>query len=210
MQKSRLGDAARGETDLAATRNAQADIDLKAIRAGSMLAHAPKPCIPTPPPALRGSSASVQARASALQWRDALAARVSSSSSAAATANGSSSSPKRSSPAGGRAHAVVADASHEAQLRHAREAVAEIGPLRAAVFNVGNAARGTVLELSVEQFEAAWRASAFAGFLFARAVEPALLGNGVDDEWPSWRSRPPNPRLDSDFAISGNAFDRPL
>ena len=89
--------------------------------------------------------------------------------------------------AGGRAHAVVADASDEAQLRQARDAVAEIGSLRVAVFNVGNATRGTVLELDTEQFEAAWRASAFAGFLFARAVVPALLGNGVEEDEPFGR-----------------------
>ena len=40
MQKSRLGDAAQGETDLAATRNAQADIDLKAIRACAAMSRA--------------------------------------------------------------------------------------------------------------------------------------------------------------------------
>jgi NAD(P)-dependent dehydrogenase (short-subunit alcohol dehydrogenase family) len=89
--------------------------------------------------------------------------------------------------AGGRAHALVADASDEAQLRNGRDAVAELGSLRAAVFNVGNAARGTVLELATDQFEAAWRASALAGFLFARAVVPALLGNGVEEDEPFGR-----------------------
>jgi NAD(P)-dependent dehydrogenase (short-subunit alcohol dehydrogenase family) len=88
---------------------------------------------------------------------------------------------------GGRAHAVAADVSDEAQLRSARAEVAEIGSLRAAVFNVGNAARGTVLELVTEQFEAAWRASAFAGFLFARSVVPALFDNGVEEDAPFGR-----------------------
>ncbi len=41
--KSGLGDAAQGEADLAAARNAQADIDLKVTRAGLMLAQVPKP-----------------------------------------------------------------------------------------------------------------------------------------------------------------------
>jgi len=41
VAKSRLGDAAQGEADLAAARNAQADIDLKVTRAGLMLARAP-------------------------------------------------------------------------------------------------------------------------------------------------------------------------
>lgn len=43
LAKSRLGDAAQGEADLAAARHAQADIDLKVTRAGLMPALAPKP-----------------------------------------------------------------------------------------------------------------------------------------------------------------------
>jgi hypothetical protein len=43
LAKSRLGEAAQGEADLAAARDAQADIDLKVARAGLMLAQAPKP-----------------------------------------------------------------------------------------------------------------------------------------------------------------------
>jgi tetratricopeptide (TPR) repeat protein len=43
LAKSWLGDAAQGEADLAAARNAQADIDLQVTRAGLMPALAPKP-----------------------------------------------------------------------------------------------------------------------------------------------------------------------
>jgi predicted aspartyl protease/Tfp pilus assembly protein PilF len=43
LAKSRLGDSAQGEADLAAARKAQADIDLRVTRAGLMLAQAPKP-----------------------------------------------------------------------------------------------------------------------------------------------------------------------
>ena len=57
-------------------------------------------------------------------------------------------------------------------------AVAAIGPLHVAVFNAGNAVRGTPLELTPEQFEATWRGSTYAGYLFARGALPALLSNG--------------------------------
>jgi len=43
LAKSRLGDSAQGEADLAAARNAQADIDLRVTRAGLMVAQGPKP-----------------------------------------------------------------------------------------------------------------------------------------------------------------------
>jgi NAD(P)-dependent dehydrogenase (short-subunit alcohol dehydrogenase family) len=80
--------------------------------------------------------------------------------------------------AGGRAHALVADASDEASLQRAAAAVAALGPLQAAVFNAGNAVRGSVLDLTPAQFEAAWRGSTLAGYQFARATLPALLPGG--------------------------------
>ena len=52
------------------------------------------------------------------------------------------------------------------------------GPLRVAIFNAGNAVRGTPLEITPEQFENAWRGSTLAGFVFARAVVPRLLATG--------------------------------
>jgi NAD(P)-dependent dehydrogenase (short-subunit alcohol dehydrogenase family) len=53
-----------------------------------------------------------------------------------------------------------------------------IGRLRVAVFNAGNAVRGAPLELTPEQFEATWRGSTYAGYVFARAALPALLSSG--------------------------------
>jgi NAD(P)-dependent dehydrogenase (short-subunit alcohol dehydrogenase family) len=50
--------------------------------------------------------------------------------------------------------------------------------LRVAIFNAGNAVRGTPLEITPEQFENTWRGSTLAGFLFARAVVPRLLAAG--------------------------------
>jgi NAD(P)-dependent dehydrogenase (short-subunit alcohol dehydrogenase family) len=56
--------------------------------------------------------------------------------------------------------------------------IAAIGSLRAAVFNAGNAVRGTPLDLTPEQFESTWRGSTYAGYLFARAALPALISTG--------------------------------
>lgn len=79
---------------------------------------------------------------------------------------------------GGRALAVPGDVSSPTNVERMVAAVAAIGPLRVAVFNAGNAVRGTPLELTPEQFEATWRGSTYAGFLFARGALPALLSTG--------------------------------
>jgi NAD(P)-dependent dehydrogenase (short-subunit alcohol dehydrogenase family) len=80
--------------------------------------------------------------------------------------------------AGGRAVASPGDISSAAEVERLAASVAALGPLRAAIFNAGNAIRGTPLELTPEQFESTWRGSAYAGFLFARATVPALLAAG--------------------------------
>ena len=80
--------------------------------------------------------------------------------------------------AGAQAHPLLGDlSSPTAAVRLAAE-VARLGALRAAVFNAGNMVRGTPLEVTPEQFEATWRGSAYAGFLFARAALPRLLAAG--------------------------------
>jgi NAD(P)-dependent dehydrogenase (short-subunit alcohol dehydrogenase family) len=80
--------------------------------------------------------------------------------------------------AGGHAIALPGDVSSSADIERLVVAVAGHGTLRAALFNAGNAVRGTPLELTPEQFESTWRGSAYAGFIFARAVLPALLAGG--------------------------------
>jgi len=78
---------------------------------------------------------------------------------------------------GGAVHALpgdVSDAQDVARLASALPA----GNLRVAIFNAGNAARGTPLEITPEQFEGAWRGGTLAGFLFARAVVPRLIAAG--------------------------------
>jgi len=79
---------------------------------------------------------------------------------------------------GRRAHALPGDVSSPEDVGRIAAEVRALGILHAAIFNAGNAVRGTPLELTPEQFEATWRGSTYAGFLFARAALPALLAAG--------------------------------
>lgn len=80
--------------------------------------------------------------------------------------------------AGGRAHALAGDVSSAEDVGRLATEVKALGALHVAVFNAGNAVRGTPLELTPEQFESTWRGGTYAGFLFARATVPALLASG--------------------------------
>jgi NAD(P)-dependent dehydrogenase (short-subunit alcohol dehydrogenase family) len=79
---------------------------------------------------------------------------------------------------GGQARALPGDVSSVDDVDRLIVEAAALGPLRVAVFNAGNAVRGTPLELTPEQFEATWRGSTYAGYLFARAALPRLLAAG--------------------------------
>lgn len=79
--------------------------------------------------------------------------------------------------AGGTALAVKADASSESDILAALESARQLGPLKVAIFNVGNSVAAPSLELSAQVFEQTWRASTFGGFLFARESTRALLDN---------------------------------
>src|SRR5438477_9943806 len=80
--------------------------------------------------------------------------------------------------AGGQARALPGDLSSAADVERLIAELAGLGALRAAIFNAGNAVRGTLLDLTPAGFEATWRGSTYAGFLFARAVVPRLLASG--------------------------------
>jgi NAD(P)-dependent dehydrogenase (short-subunit alcohol dehydrogenase family) len=86
--------------------------------------------------------------------------------------------------AGGRAHAIAGDVSDEIAIGRIAAQLAELGPLRSAVFNAGNAVRGGVLDLTAAQFEQTWRGGTLAGFLFAREAVRLLLANGLDAQSP--------------------------
>jgi NAD(P)-dependent dehydrogenase (short-subunit alcohol dehydrogenase family) len=77
----------------------------------------------------------------------------------------------------GVAHALPGDVSDPQDVTRLAAELPS-GPLRVAVFNAGNAVRGTPLEITPEQFENAWRGSTLAGFLFARAAVSRLLAAG--------------------------------
>lgn len=80
--------------------------------------------------------------------------------------------------AGGLAHALPGDVSSERDIERLSRALEPLGVLHSAVFNAGNAVRGTPLELTPTEFESTWRGSTFAGFLFARTALPRLLAAG--------------------------------
>ncbi|PLZ03925.1 glucose 1-dehydrogenase [Burkholderia sp. WAC0059] len=75
----------------------------------------------------------------------------------------------------GQVHALAGDVADEAQIVRLAAAVNDLGRLRTATFNAGNAVRAPTLELTAEQFESAWRTTTLGGFLFARAALPLLL-----------------------------------
>lgn len=76
---------------------------------------------------------------------------------------------------GGRAHALAGDITDEKDVARIAAEVRALGQLRSAIFNAGNAVRAPTLELSAEQFEAAWRTNVLGAFVFARAALPLLL-----------------------------------
>jgi NAD(P)-dependent dehydrogenase (short-subunit alcohol dehydrogenase family) len=80
--------------------------------------------------------------------------------------------------AGGQAVSLTGDVSSADEVQALAAKVFALGQLKVAVFNAGNAVRGTPLELTAQQFEATWRGSTFAGFVFARAALSGLLGAG--------------------------------
>lgn len=78
--------------------------------------------------------------------------------------------------AGRRALAVPSDASDPAAVQRAYAEIERgLGVPSVLVYNTGAFHVGGVLELSPETFESAWRILCFGGFLWARAVAPAML-----------------------------------
>ncbi|WP_233806884.1 SDR family NAD(P)-dependent oxidoreductase [Paraburkholderia sp. HP33-1] len=98
--------------------------------------------------------------------------------------------------AGGQADALPGDVTSESELAAIARQLSEHGTLEVAIFNAAGATRGPTLELSVEQFETAWRVTTLGGFLFARASLPSLLAAGrgsllFTGATASLRGRPP-------------------
>ncbi|NMM01110.1 SDR family oxidoreductase [Paraburkholderia sp. RP-4-7] len=98
--------------------------------------------------------------------------------------------------AGGHAVALPGDVTREADLTEIARQLADTGTLEVAIFNAAGATRAPTLELSAEQFEAAWRVTTLGGFLFARAALQPLLAAGrgsllFTGATASLRGRPP-------------------
>lgn len=70
--------------------------------------------------------------------------------------------------AGGRARAVVADATREADVVTLFEQAAGVGPIDCAIYNAGNNMPGALADMSAAYFEDAWRIGCLGGFLFGR------------------------------------------
>ena len=98
--------------------------------------------------------------------------------------------------AGGDAVALPGDVTREADLTAIARQLSDTGTLEVAIFNAASATRAPTLELSAEQFEAAWRVTTLGGFLFARAALSPLLAAGrgsllFTGATASLRGRPP-------------------
>ncbi|MFM0739635.1 SDR family NAD(P)-dependent oxidoreductase [Paraburkholderia xenovorans] len=97
---------------------------------------------------------------------------------------------------GAHALALPGDVTSESDLNAIARQLAEHGTLEVAIFNAAGATRAPTLELSAEQFEAAWRVTTLGGFLFARAALQPLLAAGrgsllFTGATASLRGRPP-------------------
>jgi NAD(P)-dependent dehydrogenase (short-subunit alcohol dehydrogenase family) len=98
--------------------------------------------------------------------------------------------------AGGHAVALPGDVTSESELAAIARQLAEHGTLEVAIFNAAGGTRAPTLELTAEQFEAAWRVTTLGGFLFARAALGPLLAAGrgsllFTGATASLRGRPP-------------------
>ena len=80
---------------------------------------------------------------------------------------------------GGSVLEVPADVTNPAQIEASFKTIREkLGPPEVLLYNAGGGTRGTVMELTLDQFESSWRANAFGGFLCVRQVVEAMIANG--------------------------------
>lgn len=79
----------------------------------------------------------------------------------------------------GRANAYPCDAGDAASLRDAlQRAAADLGPIDTLIYNAGAGFRGTVDEITPEQFEQTWRVNAAGLLVAAQAVIPGMREKG--------------------------------
>lgn len=75
---------------------------------------------------------------------------------------------------GGKATALVADATVESDVTSLVENAESIGPIDLAIYNAGNNFPGNFLQMEASYFETAWRVCTLGGFLFSREVLKAM------------------------------------
>jgi NAD(P)-dependent dehydrogenase (short-subunit alcohol dehydrogenase family) len=97
----------------------------------------------------------------------------------------------------GRVHGVAVDATEEAGVaRLFEQADAAGGPLDLVVYNVGNAAFGSFLDMETALFESVWRVTCLGGFLAGREAGRRMVEQGhgtilFTGASASLRGRPP-------------------
>lgn len=80
---------------------------------------------------------------------------------------------------GGQAFEAPADLGDRRQVEATFAAVREhLGPVDVLLYNAGGGVRGTITEITPEQYEAAWRVNALGAFLSARACAPDMIARG--------------------------------
>lgn len=80
---------------------------------------------------------------------------------------------------GGRATAMVTDATAEPEVVALFERAASEGPghLDLAIYNAGNNTPGRIIDMDAAYFEQSWRVGAFGGFLFGREAVRHMTAN---------------------------------
>lgn len=80
---------------------------------------------------------------------------------------------------GGRVEGYVADVSKEAEVIELVESIEnKIAPIEIAIYNVSAFKKGTVIELSYDDYRDSWEKSGLGGFLIGREVAKRMLGRG--------------------------------
>lgn len=78
------------------------------------------------------------------------------------------------------ARPYICDVSDTASIESTFARVAsDLGPVDALIYNAGKGVWGSAEEVSLENFEAAWRTNTFGGFVAARCVIPAMKQRGT-------------------------------
>ncbi len=80
--------------------------------------------------------------------------------------------------AGGRAQAIVTDATSEDSIVALVMAAEKIGPVEVAIYNAGGNSPQTSLATTGKFFESMWKVGAFGGFVFGREAIKAMLSRG--------------------------------